>query len=297
MKTWQEAFKRMQDRGIKFQLSRRTNNAWEDFGTLKFADKRERYRIDPTQTSPDNWHEIYREAQDNGVRFECGGIVAGDAYRFNGNFISYKISGFEPTDQKFNEPKITSLPPLDITITLTSKADEQFKADIEAANAALAERKKVGPYRHLLHALAAGKRIRLRYSDGSCSGYEGLPDYKFAFSEPPDRYEIEPDTKRIDWSKMPDDTRVIYARLNGEKSSAYIYKGGVTINPGWEGNDIYSITNGIKLKLCDDQPWVVWFGGECPVPEGVIVEMVLRSAEIMEGEANFFAWDHDAIPG
>ncbi|MHB8915370.1 MAG: hypothetical protein ACYC4K_06110 [Thiobacillus sp.] len=145
--------------------------------------------------------------------------------------------------------KMTPLEAINLNVTaLDFPADEQFKADIEAAKAALVERNK-------------------------------------------------PKVRGIDWSKMPNDTRVIYTRSNGEKSSAYIYNGGVTINPGWEGNDIFSITDGIKLKLCIDQPWIVWFGGECPVPEGVIVEMVLRSAEIMEGEANFFAWDHDAIPG
>lgn len=47
-----------------------------------------------------------------------------------------------------------------------------------------------------------------------------------------------------------------------------------------------------KLAVAAEQPWNVWFGGECPLPEGVMVEYALRDATRNECEAKNLDWSH-----
>ena len=174
-------------------------------------------------------------------------------------------------------------------------ADEQFKADIEAAKAALAERNKHDPYRHLKDVLVAGKRIRLKYHDGRLSEYMGS-SAKWSLTYPPECYEIEPDTKRIDWSKMPDDVMV-----NSPSWDVLYHVGGGMFSdaPSATGRNPV-LVSGVEsgIKLAPDQPWVVWFGGECPVPEGVMVEIVGRDGDIERSwSSSGYRWSHDGNCG
>jgi hypothetical protein len=53
-----------------------------------------------------------------------------------------------------------------------------------------------------------------------------------------------------------------------------------------------------------DPPWIVWFGGECPVPKGTLVDVIYRDGDIANsvpaGVAlyeGFYAevWTHEGI--
>ncbi|MHB8914934.1 MAG: hypothetical protein ACYC4K_03880 [Thiobacillus sp.] len=191
--------------------------------------------------------------------------------------------------------KMTPLEAINLNVTaLDFPADEQFKADIEAAKAALAERNKpkVDPYQHLRDALAAGKRIRLILPDGGYTAYLRDDIRSWGLTQPADRYEIEPDTKRIDWSKMPDDVLV-----TADGSRCYLVGGMLSAYPKIIADERYPI-DGREIKLAQSQPWVVWFGGECPVPDGVVFDFVDRDGDIeRSGLGSDYRWDHRESPG
>lgn len=46
----------------------------------------------------------------------------------------------------------------------------------------------------------------------------------------------------------------------------------------------------IEIALAEQQPWLNWRGGECPVPEGVMVEVTYRSGATDKGEGIGQAW-------
>ncbi len=82
MKTWQDVFSSMQQQGIKFLVAR--PDRW--FTAAERCELGHKdYCIDTTQTPPENWREIYRQAQVDGVLFSCGSA---------GKFADYQIVGF-----------------------------------------------------------------------------------------------------------------------------------------------------------------------------------------------------------
>lgn len=51
----------------------------------------------------------------------------------------------------------------------------------------------------------------------------------------------------------------------------------------------------LRLSSPDMQPWWVWFGGDSPLPAGVIVEVVLRSGEYGQADAEYLEWQYAAV--
>lgn len=92
--TWQAAYLRMQERGIKFLY---------DDGVMQwtFSEIRHEYKIDPAQTPPSDWQEIYKEAQASGVEFEVHRInhsnwgtslvSCTNTMSFGSSFTSYRL--------------------------------------------------------------------------------------------------------------------------------------------------------------------------------------------------------------
>lgn len=91
-----------------------------------------------------------------------------------------------------------------------------------------------------------------------------------------------PKKKKLDWSKMPVDTLVVasngigrelrhYEQFNGGKHSCYTGGANSLTEP-----NLLASWDRCELAPKDKQPWHVWFGGECPLPDGVVVEYVCR---------------------
>jgi len=104
--------------------------------------------------------------------------------------------------------------------------------------------------------------------------------------------QAEPKVKKIDWSKMPKDTLVeirdgytswkrrYFSRYFAGKAKCYdngqtSRLGGMTCD--WD-----------QIRLIENEP-KPWFGGECPVPEGVKVKVWFRNGESVEGPSDGYS--------
>lgn len=67
-------------------------------------------------------------------------------------------------------------------------------------------------------------------------------------------------------------------------------------NQGEAGTHNYRAAS-LELAPAADQPWLNWRGGDCPVPEGVIVEVTVRASNrvIREGTSPYMRWAHVKI--
>lgn len=111
--------------------------------------------------------------------------------------------------------------------------------------------------------------------------------------------EKPPSKRKIDWSKMPCDTVISDSDGNVWRTSGSVDKEG---NPYvWAfGRSAVTATDskvesliGKKIQLVS-QEWVAWFGGNCPVPEGVRFEVVLRDGSRFLNIGNDY-WNYGAI--
>lgn len=55
----------------------------------------------------------------------------------------------------------------------------------------------------------------------------------------------------------------------------------------------YYQLNHIELAPANQQPWLNWRSGECPVPEGVVVEITCRDCSIVKRIAKHCVWGHE----
>jgi hypothetical protein len=79
--------------------------------------------------------------------------------------------------------------------------------------------------------------------------------------------------KQVDWSKLPVDTRLLSP--NGDKRYA---NNGMRSNfPSWEEPEYFEWVDGTTIS--PDQAWVVWHGGDCPIPDGLEYEVIVRYGE------------------
>lgn len=105
--------------------------------------------------------------------------------------------------------------------------------------------------------------------------------------------------KKIDWSKVPVDTPVrvsmdgaVYMRcfshVDGDKYLCFD-DGASSVT------EIGAITGWNCAKIAFDKcEWKPWFGGECPVPGSVLVEVILRNGDktMCGGSAALLRWNH-----
>jgi hypothetical protein len=104
---------------------------------------------------------------------------------------------------------------------------------------------------------------------------------------------IKPNKKLIDWSKMPRGTMTNFGELLSVKGIAKV------LNPntgfglsGKIGVDLVRLEN---LRLAEQTEFTYWGGGECPVPEGVMVEVVIRRDDKLKKVGTDFIWFRDLI--
>lgn len=101
--------------------------------------------------------------------------------------------------------------------------------------------------------------------------------------------------KEIDWSKLPKDTLICLP-------SSYKYYMPHTVSlPVYDETGRDSNTKSHfrflsyidRAKLIENPKFTVWEGGECPVPEGVMVEIILRTGvKCLANGVNWWRWEH-----
>lgn len=102
----------------------------------------------------------------------------------------------------------------------------------------------------------------------------------------------KPEKRKIDWSKMPVDTRcnVDYEELyfaEYRDDALYFFTGGKT-----SYNCTERIPVPLELVQLLPQDWKVWFGGECPVPEGVVGNVLFWDRSRYFSELAKFNWKY-----
>jgi hypothetical protein len=86
--------------------------------------------------------------------------------------------------------------------------------------------------------------------------------------------------KQIDWSKLPVDTLIILGLYAGgdkryfssfTSGLVHCYRFGMTSKTMTNNSDIFPM-NPSNVQIAPDQPWTVWLGGDCPIPDGLEFE-------------------------
>jgi hypothetical protein len=86
--------------------------------------------------------------------------------------------------------------------------------------------------------------------------------------------------KQIDWAKLPVDTLVTLGICTGlderyfssfSSGLVHYYRGGTTSKTAASNSDVFTI-NPSNVRIAPDQPWTVWLGGACPLPDGLEFE-------------------------
>jgi hypothetical protein len=91
--------------------------------------------------------------------------------------------------------------------------------------------------------------------------------------------------KQIDWTKLPVDTLLIIGLGTGNDARYFssfsngmvrYYRGGMTSKTVQNNSDIFA-TNPSNVKIAPNQPWTVWLGGGCPIPDGLEFEYIANN--------------------
>jgi hypothetical protein len=94
--------------------------------------------------------------------------------------------------------------------------------------------------------------------------------------------------KQIDWAKLPVDTLLILsldgATVNRYFSSfnsgrVYFFMAGATSKTARRNSDVFAISPS-NVQIAPYQPWTIWIGGKCPIPDGLEYDVCLRDSRI-----------------
>jgi hypothetical protein len=113
--------------------------------------------------------------------------------------------------------------------------------------------------------------------------------------------------KQIDWTKLPIDTLItlgIYTEGNKRYFSSFssgmvhYYQGGITSKTAASNLDVFTM-NPNNVQIAPDQPWTVWLGGDCPLPDGLEFEYLTHSypgeARVSEKSPGDYCWALNTI--
>lgn len=107
------------------------------------------------------------------------------------------------------------------------------------------------------------------------------------------------DTHWIDFSKLPVDTLVDVVTPKGVVTAFFVVTDDeeqefvVSCLPSVTRGDNYDLFDfHKKVRISAKNPWLPWFGGECPVPENCMVETILRTKRKLKDEAWIVDWLH-----
>jgi hypothetical protein len=118
---------------------------------------------------------------------------------------------------------------------------------------------------------------------------------------------MKPAVKRIDWTKLPVDTLITLGICTGlderyfssfNSGLVHYYQGGTTSKTAASNSDVFTI-NPSNVRIAPDQPWTVWLGGACPLPDGLEYEYMIHDepGQVMTNKesASSYSWVHNDI--
>jgi hypothetical protein len=135
-----------------------------------------------------------------------------------------------------------------------------------------------------------GTNIRMYHADGR---------FHSLFTPCPYDLRMKSKLKQVDWAKLPVDTLLTLGVGKGKieryfSSFRYgmvrCYQDGMTSKTA---TNIFAITPS-NIEISPDQPWTVWLGGECPIPDGLEFEYMIHDdpRQVMVGKesASAYLW-------
>jgi hypothetical protein len=96
---------------------------------------------------------------------------------------------------------------------------------------------------------------------------------------------LKPKKRLIDWSTMPKGTMTNFGELRRHVKNQILF---MTDAP----NYCYKYSADGEIRLAEQTKPTYWEGGECPVPEGVVVEVRFRDGDKEQDLPSNFRWDH-----
>jgi hypothetical protein len=110
--------------------------------------------------------------------------------------------------------------------------------------------------------------------------------------------------KQIDWTKLPFDTLIIRSFCTGKSERYFSYFSGGMVYFYRDGADSKTVQSDAptptlsisprNVQISPDQPWTVWQGGGCPLPDGLEFEYMNHSKpeQVMVGaeSASAYVW-------
>jgi hypothetical protein len=113
--------------------------------------------------------------------------------------------------------------------------------------------------------------------------------------------------KQIDWSKMPIDT-LITIGIHIGKGNRYFdsfssgvvhyFRDGMTSKTADYKSDTFTISLS-EVQIAPDQPWTVWLGGECPLPDGLEFEYITHAypgeVRVSEKSPGDYSWSLNTV--
>jgi hypothetical protein len=130
----------------------------------------------------------------------------------------------------------------------------------------------------------------VEYLSPSCGEFFAATQDTNPTTNPQFEWYIKPKKRLIDWSKMPRGTMTNCGEFLGFSSphpiSRKIYP--QCLRASFDSSSY----NMEQLRLAEQTQFTYWGGGECPVPEGVVVEAILRDGDKYK---NPTSWRHAII--
>jgi hypothetical protein len=110
-------------------------------------------------------------------------------------------------------------------------------------------------------------------------------------------------TKQIDWAKLPVDTLVTVYPCTGNDERyfshfsngvVHCYRNGKTSKTATSNLDVFEAEPS-SVHITKNQPWTIWQGGKCPIPDGLEFECMIYQkpgqALLSDGVAHMYLWD------
>jgi hypothetical protein len=108
--------------------------------------------------------------------------------------------------------------------------------------------------------------------------------------------------KQINWTKLPVDTLITLGLCSGNddryfssfsSGMVHYYQGGTTSKTADSNSDVFTI-NPSNVRITPNQPWTIWLGGDCPLPDGLEFEYLIQDepGQVMVGKesASSYSW-------
>jgi hypothetical protein len=143
--------------------------------------------------------------------------------------------------------------------------------------------------------MQVGTDIRMYHADGRFHNLFSLFPYNLRMKHV---------LRKIDWSDIPEDT--VISTPEGDRHIAKCYKNSTLVLTYPKGKS--SLTYGLreleehyknKCYLVEQQPWTVWQGGECPIPDGLEFEYITHDypRQVMVGKEStgLYVWTNYSV--